>query len=128
MGELTGGGVFVSAADWLVVARLPRCVCFDPRPGEVMLPRIGLALVLCVVFPCLVQGVDILMDPYGNGSLFAFVSPVAVQILRYHSRNFETMILLLLNDHASELNTSASTTFLHCLFCSFRWLRHWIRS
>jgi hypothetical protein len=38
--------------------------------GEVMPPRIGLALVLCFVFPCLVLGVDILMAPYGDGSLF----------------------------------------------------------
>jgi hypothetical protein len=37
-----------------------------------MPPRIGLALVLCFVFPCLVLGVDILMDPNGDGSLFAF--------------------------------------------------------
>jgi hypothetical protein len=50
--------------------------------GEVMPPRIGLALlVLCFVFPCLVLGVDILMAPNGNGSLFLQVSPVAVQIL-----------------------------------------------
>jgi hypothetical protein len=47
-------------------------VFFDLRPGEVMPPHVGLALVLCFVFPCLVQGVVILMDPHGNGSLFAF--------------------------------------------------------
>jgi hypothetical protein len=81
VGELTEG-VFVNAADWACrCVRLPRCVFFDPRPGEVMPPRIGLALVLCFVFPCLVLGVDILMDPNGNGSLFLQVSPVAVQIL-----------------------------------------------
>jgi hypothetical protein len=59
------------------------CALFYPRGlGEVMPPRIGLALlVLCFVFPCLVQGVDILMAPNGNGSLFLQVSPVAVQIL-----------------------------------------------
>jgi hypothetical protein len=50
---------------------LPRCVFFDSRPGGVMPPRISLALVLCFVFPCLVQGVDILMAPNGNGSLFS---------------------------------------------------------
>jgi hypothetical protein len=39
--------------------------------GEVMPPRIGLALlVLCFVFPCLVLGADILMAPNGDGSLF----------------------------------------------------------
>jgi hypothetical protein len=62
-------------------ARLLRCVSFYPRPGEVMPPRIGLALVLCFVFPWLVLGVDILMDPNGDGSRFLQVSPVAVQIL-----------------------------------------------
>jgi hypothetical protein len=48
------------------------CVAFfDPRPGEVMPPRIGLAMVLFFAFPCLVLGVDILMDPNGDGSLFS---------------------------------------------------------
>jgi hypothetical protein len=65
----------------LPIGLLLRCVFFDPRPGEVMPPRIGLALVLCFAFSCLVLGVDILMDPNGDGSLFLQVSPVAVQIL-----------------------------------------------
>jgi hypothetical protein len=66
MGELSeGGGVFVHAVDWCVR------IYFDLRPGKVMPPRIGLAMVLCFVFPCLVQGVDILMAPNGNGSLFS---------------------------------------------------------
>jgi hypothetical protein len=65
MVELTGSGAFVRVPVWVCCPY----VFFDPQPGEVMPPHIVLALVLCFVFPGLVLGVDILMDPHGNGSL-----------------------------------------------------------
>jgi hypothetical protein len=48
--------------------------------------RIGLAMVLCFAFPCLVLGVDILMDPNGDGSLFLQVSPVSSDTVDIHNK------------------------------------------
>jgi hypothetical protein len=58
-----------------------------------MPPRIGLALVLCFVFPCLVLGVDILMDPHGNGSLFfsaSFTRRSSVDTVDIHNKKVIT--------------------------------------